>query len=353
MLQLQKLSLHHNNFRGQVPEELCELRDGSLHFLWADCSPMPSTNLPKVICPIVSCCSICFEGDDDDNGPIAEELDSTVDTSHVVAGDAESELKLMLSGASFDKGVALEDIQSPQFHAYAWLAADASYTDASHAQSYDQQRLLQRYALATLYFATNGPYWGNNDKWLSLLDECSWHGVSGCRDANLDGNAIVSIDLKGNRLKGSIPPEIFGFLQTLTTLSLANNELYGPIPKEIGIMSEVDIIDLGDNHLTSIPSEMGNLKMASHIFLQGNDFGSQSMPDEVCELRDSGSLTLLWADCTQCSLSCCTTCFSDSSEGGENAVDAEGASDKNDVAITPADLDGKLLTSLKEMSHGE
>jgi Leucine-rich repeat (LRR) protein len=357
MVHLQKLTLHHNNFGGEVPEELCDLRDdGDLHFLWVDCSPMPSTNLPKVFCPIDSCCTICFEGEEDDDdtdadggGPIAgpdstgadaSSSSSSSSSSHVVTDDASSELKLLLSGASSDDGAALNDIHSPQFRAYAWLVADVSY-----AGGYVVDRLFQRYALATLYFATGGPHWLNSDKWISLLNECDWHGLHGCQDATLNGNAINSIDLGGNGLKGTIPPEIFGF-QELSSLFLAENELSGPIPSVIGKMSNVATIDLGENQLTSMPSEMGNLNTVEHLFLQGNDFGSQSMPDEVCDLRKSGSLTLLWADCKQCHLDCCTTCFSGWSTNGETF-------NTSDVSISQADLDGKLLASLKEMSHGE
>jgi len=51
LFNLQKLTLHHNEFDGVVPEELCELRDeGTLHFLWVDCSPMQSiTRLMHIV----------------------------------------------------------------------------------------------------------------------------------------------------------------------------------------------------------------------------------------------------------------------------------------------------------------
>jgi Leucine-rich repeat (LRR) protein len=249
----------------------------------------------------------------------------------------------MLSSRSSDEGAALADIHSAQFRAYAWLVADESY-----AQVYIVQRLLQRYALATLYFATNGPHWLNNDKWLSLSHECDWYGVSGCPDSILDGDGVVSIDLTGNGLKGPLPPEVLG-LETLSSVLLANNELSGPIPKEIGVMSKAKIIDLGENQLTSIPSEMGTLSAAIHVFIQGNNFGSQLMPVEVCELRTGGSLTMLWADCMQCPLDCCTTCFSGWSMDEENDVGGTF----NNTSITLPDLGGELLASLKDLSHGK
>jgi len=33
---LQKLTLHHNEFLGQVPRSICNLRESTLHSLWVD-----------------------------------------------------------------------------------------------------------------------------------------------------------------------------------------------------------------------------------------------------------------------------------------------------------------------------
>lgn len=341
MKSLQKLTLHHNNFIGEVPEALCDLRDEALHFLWVDCAPMSTTNLPKVFCPVASCCSICFEGsNDDDYAPNFHDTpnDANAFASHVVGGDEELAIKSILMGSSSDKGQALVNIHTPQFRAYAWLVTDSSY-----AQGYPTQRLLQRYALATLYYSTIGPLWRNSDKWMSLSDECEWYGVSGCQKnstiTTINGNSVSSINLEANRLSGPVPPDLFEFLN-LKILNLANNDLTGPIPNEIA-WHPFEVIDLAENQFTSIPSEMSTMKTLNHLFLQGNAFGSQTLPDGICELRDSGVLELLWADCKQCSISCCTTCFSGWSSD----------EDEDSVAVTHADLDGNLLNALKRMSH--
>lgn len=221
MAHLQKLTLHHNEFTGQVPNEVCALRNngnippesnyGKLHFLWVDCSPMPTTNEPKVDCPIADCCSICFEGYDDDGGPSTggsspPETNVSHDTPHSVQNDESSELKDMLSNASHDGGASLMDISSPQFRAYAWLVEDSkTYEESSGGNSYSHDRLVQRYALATLYFAANGAHWTKSDNWLTNTDECSWYGISGCTDADIE--KIISIDLKRNHLDGTIPPK--------------------------------------------------------------------------------------------------------------------------------------------------
>ena len=365
---LQKLTLHHNEFDGTVPEELCELRDeGTLHFLWVDCSPMQSTNMPKVSCPIDDCCSICFEGYDKSSGSsllTSSGLDANKqETSHSVQQDDSSDLKYMLMAASSDEGMSLLDINSPQFHAYAWLAGDVS--SSQEATTYSTERVLQRYALGVLYFATNGVNWSMSDGWLTSEDECTWYGISGCQDANTD--KIISIELKGNELVGTIPPELFEFIPTLVVLNLATNDLKGPIPKEIGMLSNINILELAENELTSIPSEMGNLNTIDHLFLQSNNFGEQSMPEEVCQMRTAGSLTLLWADCKgngslQCGVDCCTTCFESSMNGDNNVFEVEedtGSSTSTSDTVTHTsaiahdDSDGDMLAKLKKMAPGE
>lgn len=372
MRALQKLSLHHNEFLGEVPDDICQLRQLTLHFLWADCSPMPNTDVPKVACPD-DCCSICFEGYDDDGGAGtggASPPARTVDTQHEVVNDNRQDLRNKLSMASADGGAALLNIHSPQFHAYGWLVEDDKSTDGDD-DKYDDEQLFQRYALATLYFATNGEGWKRSGGWITSADECDWFGVSGCEadDASYTEHTVIAVNLKENQLEGTIPPELFEFIQNLVVLNLANNQLSGPIPKEIGELRHLDILELAVNQLTSIPMEMGQLEAIDHVFLQANDFGGQEMPSEVCRLRIEGSMTLLWADCrgdqpaVQCDSACCTTCFSsvsayrapdvgagDEDEGyeGENS----GYSHEPEV-VTHADRDAEVLKRLKKMAPGE
>ncbi|KAL7532822.1 hypothetical protein ACHAXR_004872, partial [Thalassiosira sp. AJA248-18] len=363
MKMLQKLTLHHNEFTGQVPNELCNLRDGSLHFLWVDCSPLPSTNVPKISCPIENCCSICFEGYDDDGGPStggsspppanADGSGGTKDTPHSVQNDNSSDLKTLLSSASHNGGASLLDIASPQFHAYAWLVEDIIGKD------YSNERTFQRYALATLYFGTNGVHWTKSDNWLTNADECIWYGISGCMNAAKE--KIISLELKDNRLEGEIPPELFGFLPNVVVLNLATNALTGEIPTEIGMLVDIDILELAENQLTGyIPTELGDLETVSHVFLQSNNFeNGQTMPGEVCDLRSKedgggGSLTLLWADCrgdasdayVLCDTMCCTTCFS----GGANGDEENPFNGESDEAVTHADSEGNVLATLKKMA---
>jgi len=354
---LQKLTLHHNEFLGEVPGEICDMREDTLHFLWVDCSPMPNTNLPKVSCDD-DCCTICFEGYDDDGGPetggASPPGPGGQDTKHEVVNDALADLKTKLSDASADKGAALMGISSPQFRAYAWLVEDAKSVKDGPDDKYADDQLFQRYALATLYFATNGVQWSESGDWITPTDECEWFGISGCEeaeDAGYTDHTITAINLKENRLEGTIPPEIFEFVPSIITFNLATNQVSGPIPKEIGMLQDIDILELAENQLTSIPAEMGQLNSIDHVFLQANNFGRQEMPAQVCQLRTDGSLTLLWADCRGdqasllCDPSCCTTCFS----GSTSSISASpGGGDNEPEVITHADSDEEVLNRLKK-----
>ena len=267
---------------------------------------------------------------------------SQVDTPHIVIADWAADVKQKLSSLSSDGGVSLMDINSPQFHAYGWLVED------SDGKEYSDERLYQRYALAALYFSTGGVQWTNNEGWVTSIDECNWFGISGCENA--DSDAVISIELAGNNLAGSLSSEFFEYFSDLLVLNLSANRLTGSIPSSVGSLTSLNILELADNELTShIPSELGNLSKLDHLFLQKNNLEGQ-MPSEVCSLRTDNSfgLTLLWSDCNgfpprvQCKQTCCTTCFINPINPGE--------SDVIEAPITHADPDRNIFSTLKRMA---
>ena len=95
-----------------------------------------------------------------------------------------------------------------------------------------------RDALVALYNATNGPGWKNNENWLSEAPLDQWSGVF----TDCDGT-LTHLVLIGNQLAGPIPPEL-GNLSNLRNPGLANlrnNQLTGPIPPELGNLSNLRI----------------------------------------------------------------------------------------------------------------
>ncbi|MCH8961562.1 MAG: RsmD family RNA methyltransferase [Bacteroidetes bacterium] len=116
-------------------------------------------------------------------------------------------------------------------------------------------------ALVALYNATDGPNWSDNSNWLTAPVP-QWNGVT------ITGVRVTRLDLRSNRLTGSIPPEL-GNLANLEILFLNNNDLTGSIPVELGNLTNLSFLLLEANDLTgSIPVELGNL--ANLTFLPPN-----------------------------------------------------------------------------------
>ena len=121
---------------------------------------------------------------------------------------SQEEIADIISRVSFDGGDAMGTTGTPQNQAFHWLAND------TFQGYYTDEKLIQRYSLATLYYSTNGQYWTNNSGWLDDGDECDrWLQPVGAINCNENGT-ILDLGLGSNNLNGSIPPEI-GLMTTL------------------------------------------------------------------------------------------------------------------------------------------
>jgi uncharacterized delta-60 repeat protein/gliding motility-associated-like protein len=122
----------------------------------------------------------------------------------------------------------------------------------------------ERAGLIALYNSTNGGGWTNKTNWLSA-DESTWFGVT------IISCHVTSIDLKNNKLVGSIPVEIGNFPK-LDLLDLSENKLSGTIPVEVGNLVNLKILDIFTNQLTGgLPKELAlclqlkNLEVAENM----------------------------------------------------------------------------------------
>ncbi|CAB9523884.1 Leucine Rich Repeat [Seminavis robusta] len=234
------------------------------------------------------------------------------------------------------------DVESPQSMAFQWLQKDTAVN-----LNLTDQRIQQRFAMSTLFFATGGENWQSNDNWLNhTIHECEWYmkpdlalqdtlkwvypgylkdffppsepPPTKCNDVG----AVQHLWLDQNNLVGSVPAELYmltslktlsiGFDRLVGTISthvgaltalegLAFNLIYnaGAIPTEIGLLTNLRGIGLTDNnHQGILPSELWQLTNLRDLILSRNPGLSGSIPTEI------GTLSKLrWLNFDDCNLS--------------------------------------------------
>jgi hypothetical protein len=140
-------------------------------------------------------------------------------------------------------------------------------------------------ALVALYNHTNGPGWIDNSGWLATDEPCSWSGLE-CTDGH-----VIDISLGHNQLAGILPKEL-GNLYHLRLLNLSTNQLQGLIPAELGNMLELISLDLSSNQLRGpLPGQLGNLVKLRNLSLAHNQIGG-AIPASLTEIKSLDTLNL-------------------------------------------------------------
>lgn len=188
-------------------------------------------------------------------------------------------LESNLSPASLSK---VRDHDSPQNKAVRWLQEDPKVT------SYNDERILQRYALATFYYSTGGPTtWITNNGWLGDNHECSWFTASLKPKSVCDNGTLLHLNVMGNGLGGSMPDDI-ALLTDLVELTVEMNAIIGQIPTN-GVMklSRLEKLDLSLNLFSgTIPTEIGLLSSLTELHLDGNGLEG-TLPSELGMLTNT------------------------------------------------------------------
>ena len=164
----------------------------------------------------------------------------------------------------------------------AWLNAIPSHDGTNM----DCAPLTDRDILVSLYDATGGPDWTNNENWLTDTSLGDWSGVE------VDGRGrVIGLRFSQNGLAGPIPPEL-GSLSNLQSLSLGGNQLAGPIPPDLGSLSNLQRLDLSENQLTGpIPPDLGSLSNLQSLYLLENQL-TGPIPPDLGSLSNLGWLDL-------------------------------------------------------------
>jgi len=160
------------------------------------------------------------------------------------------------------------------------------------------QTLLERYALALFYFATNGDGWELKNNFLSPFYHCSWNsaytvGLGDSIDVTIstesqgiicnDDGQITQVRMWWNNISGTIPNEISVFSETLELLNLVGGSIGGTIPSAFASFSKLDTFAVSDNCMTgTIPEGFDTFKNMS-LFMVHNNYQLDGSLQGFCE----------------------------------------------------------------------
>jgi hypothetical protein len=226
-----------------------------------------------------------------------------------------------------------------QQQAFDWMVLDEQ---VAYWNDISERRILQRYAMASIFYATNSvaneltaglgsadsaavDSWdsvGEADTlWLGASDECLWFGIYDC---NSDGMVMI-IDLYDNMLTGSIPPEMgvlseliymrmefnwivnigesghafLGYLTKLRDLYYNDNGMHATegIPAVIGTLDNLEYFDCSFNFYFGALSAdvVSGLTSIVELLIGGNYFDGPfpvvSLPNVEYLYADNSDLT--------------------------------------------------------------
>jgi len=244
----------------------------------------------------------------------------------------------LIAPKSFDDGASLYDSSSPQSAAARWLA------DNEQLGNYTNRRKLQRYALATLYYSTNGDDWTEKQKWLSDSNECVDWWVKDFDSENTllkcdTANAITLLLIENNNMVGTLPDEIAFLSDSMFDLRMYSNDIKGTLPSTLEFMTMMKILDLRSNRLSgSIPTTLGRLTALQDLRLYENSLVGV-IPTEMALMTSLKDLRL---QSNKLNGTISGTTF-----GSLTALDTLQLSENNFTSTIPTEIG--LLTLLEEL----
>ncbi|MBD2768464.1 hypothetical protein IC235_11240 [Hymenobacter sp. BT664] len=142
--------------------------------------------------------------------------------------------------------------------------------------------------LRQFYYATNGPQWWRQDNWLrgTTLDQAAtWYGVT------VSEGDVVQLVLRSNNLHGPLPASL-GLLTHLQLLHLSKNHLTGPLPEAWGTLTALADLDLAANELSGdLPAALSQCTRLSYLNLARNRITGSLRP--LADLMNLSSVNLI------------------------------------------------------------
>jgi len=214
-----------------------------------------------------------------------------------------------------------------------WLANIDTSSNTLSEKEYDAG-LLQRYALATIYFSTNGDEWttcsqlqpqkdiqqssspceSNDNRYLSPSSHLKWNGINGkngqitwldLSNVNLQSTNFLPLELtllqtnlevlwisENNQLSGTIPNYIGNEFTNLVSLSIYKTNMGGNIPDSIYNLVKLSSLRLYKSNFTGmISSDIEKLTELKWLWIHDNNFVG-SVPNEIGKLVKLEGITL-------------------------------------------------------------
>eukprot|EP00980_Cylindrotheca_fusiformis_P018466 scaffold6106_cov103-Cylindrotheca_fusiformis.AAC.1 len=183
------------------------------------------------------------------SGPTSEPSDPTSEPSDPPSDplDMEPLAKVVLPGVD----IFHLNRTAPQYRALEFL----TYHDSRFLTIEDDSiELLERFSMATLYFASGGEY--GHSGWLNSSSHCTWKLWTEC-DENGRITVLDFYDSGFFNIGATLPPEIGNF-QNARELDFMGNYLEGSIPTEIGLLTSIESLTLSYNWFEgTLPTEIG------------------------------------------------------------------------------------------------
>jgi len=183
---------------------------------------------------------------------------------------------------------------SPQTKAFNWTIQDPRFWE------HEDGRLLQRFALACLFYSTGGDSsWYNKGNWLSYeYNETKWYrseeffGFVQIQEFDLLSTVMdIYMAMEGseelehlwlgkNGLNGTLPRELF-LLSSLKSIDFSDNNLVGTLSDQIGNLSRLEFVSLSANEITGkLPTTIGNLSSLLVFAVEFNQFTGE-IPSQI------------------------------------------------------------------------
>ena len=120
------------------------------------------------------------------------------------------------------------------------------------------------------------------ERWPEAARPEDWEGVT------MENGRVVQLVLEDFDLTGAVPAEI-GRLSALTELHLGDNQLTS-VPAEIGQLTVAEELDLGGNQLTSVPAEIGQLTSLRELYLSATSADERAGGDRAARVAEGVDL---------------------------------------------------------------